>query len=223
MESTIVPRFKIKPPLHQKFYYLRKQLLLDSVSYQNVAKSSQRSAIRHLIAGFYSAKVRKGTAVDYLCNRCHIGEIIQILYKIDSQHPFQIVGLVAALSFVVVRLDNAYPFLPWYDGLNVRTCDNSSLRTDRLCCLSISIVFHFLRLFPLSGIALNVICDIEEFDLMLMEKYPDRIQNKYSQTKKRTYPMNVCEHCGNGQGWYYIYKDANEKIQGMKEIDVFTE
>ena len=56
-----------------------------------------------------------------------------------------------------------------------------------------------------------------------MEKYPDRIQNKYSQTKKRTYPMNVCEHCGNGQGWYYIYKDANEKIQGMKEIDVFTE
>ena len=58
---------------------------------------------------------------------------------------------------------------------------------------------------------------------MLMEKYPDRIQNKYSQTKKRTYPMNVCEHCGNGQGWYYIYKDVNEKIQEMKEIDVFTE
>lgn len=47
--------------------------------------------------------------------------------------------------------------------------------------------------------------------------------NKYSQTKKRTYPMNVCEHCGNGQGWYYIYKDVNEKIQEMKEIDVFTE
>lgn len=58
--------------LHQKFYYLRKQLLLDSVSHQDVAKSPQRIAIRHLIAGFYSAKVRKGTAVDYLGNRCHI-------------------------------------------------------------------------------------------------------------------------------------------------------
>lgn len=38
---------------------------------------------------------------------------------IDSQHPFQIVGLIAALSFVVVRLDNAYPFLPRYDALNL--------------------------------------------------------------------------------------------------------
>lgn len=44
---------------------------------------------------------------------------VQILYKIDSQHPFQIVGLIAALSFVVVRLDNAYPFLPRYDALNL--------------------------------------------------------------------------------------------------------
>ena len=70
---------------------------------------------------------------------------------------------------------------------------------------------------------LNVIGDIEEFDLMLMEKYPDKIQNKYSQTKKRTYPMNVCEHCGNGQGWYYIYRDVNEKIKAMNEIDTYSE
>lgn len=70
---------------------------------------------------------------------------------------------------------------------------------------------------------LNVIGDIEEFDLMLMEKYPDKIHNKYSQTKKRIYPMNVCEHCGNGQGWYYIYRDVNEKIKAMNEIDTYTE
>lgn len=69
---------------------------------------------------------------------------------------------------------------------------------------------------------LNVIGDIEEFDLMLMQKYPDKIQNKYSQTKKRTYPMNICEHCGSGQGWHYIYKDVNEKIKAMKEIDKYT-
>lgn len=49
--------FQNQTALHQKFHYLRKQLLLDSVSHQNVAKSPQRIAIRHLIAGFYSAKV----------------------------------------------------------------------------------------------------------------------------------------------------------------------
>lgn len=35
--------------------------------------------------------------------------------------------------------------------------------------------------------------------------------------------MNVCEHCGNGQGWYYIYRDVNEKIKAMNEIDTYTE
>lgn len=68
---------------------------------------------------------------------------------------------------------------------------------------------------------LNVIGDIEEFDYMLMEKYPNRIQNKYSQTIKKTYPMNVCSHCGSGQGWYFIYKDVNEQIQAMEEIKLF--
>ena len=35
--------------------------------------------------------------------------------------------------------------------------------------------------------------------------------------------MNVCEHCGNCQGWYYIYRDVNEKIKAMNEIDTYTE
>lgn len=67
---------------------------------------------------------------------------------------------------------------------------------------------------------LNVIGDIEEFDFMLMGKYPDRIQNKYSQTKQRTYPMNICEHCGSGQGWYYIYREINKNIKAMSKIDI---
>lgn len=45
---------------------------------------------------------------------------------------------------------------------------------------------------------LNVIGDIEEFDHMLTEKYPERMKNTYSKTKNRIYPMNVCSHCGNG-------------------------
>ena len=36
----------------------------------------------------------------------------------------------------------------------VCTCDNSSLRADRLSCLSIPMLYHLLRLFALCGIAL---------------------------------------------------------------------
>ena len=34
-----------------------------------------------------------------------IGEVIEILQKINPEHQFQIVGLVSALSFVIVRPD----------------------------------------------------------------------------------------------------------------------
>ena len=37
----------------------------------------------------------------------------------------------------------------------VRTCDNSSLKADRLTCLSIHILYHFFRLFALCGVALS--------------------------------------------------------------------
>ena len=39
--------------------------------------------------------------------------------------------------------------------LFVRTCDNSSLKADRLSCLSIHILYHFFRLFALCGVALS--------------------------------------------------------------------
>ena len=70
---------------------------------------------------------------------------------------------------------------------------------------------------------INVIGDIEEFDFFLMEKYPDRIKNTYSKTKDKIYPMNICSHCGSGQGWYFIYRDINKLIQEEKRIRVFDE
>lgn len=70
---------------------------------------------------------------------------------------------------------------------------------------------------------LNVIGDIEEFDHLLMEKYPERIKNTYSKTKNRIYPMNVCIHCGNGQGWYFIYRDINEMVKNNAEIKLFEQ
>ena len=37
----------------------------------------------------------------------------------------------------------------------VRACDNSSLKADRLSCLSIPILYHFFRLFELCGVVLS--------------------------------------------------------------------
>lgn len=70
---------------------------------------------------------------------------------------------------------------------------------------------------------LNVIGDIEEFDHLLMEKYPKRIKSTYSKTKNRIYPMNVCSHCGSGQGWYFIYKDINEMVKNGRQIELFEQ
>ena len=68
---------------------------------------------------------------------------------------------------------------------------------------------------------MNVIGDIMEYDHMLMEKYPERIKSVYSKTKNKTYPMNVCSHCGSGQGWYFIYRDINNVIKNKEEIQTF--
>ncbi len=70
---------------------------------------------------------------------------------------------------------------------------------------------------------LNVIGDIEEFDHLIMKKYPERIKNTYSKTKNRIYPMNVCSHCGNGQGWYFIYRDINDMVKNGEEIKLFEQ
>lgn len=44
-------------------------------------------------------KIRKGTIVNNLHDAAFIGEIIELLLKINPEHPFQIVGLVFAFSF----------------------------------------------------------------------------------------------------------------------------
>ena len=50
---------------------------------------------------------------------CHIRQVVQILHQIDPKHPFQIVGLISALSFVIARSDQADPFSPRYDSVDL--------------------------------------------------------------------------------------------------------
>ena len=70
---------------------------------------------------------------------------------------------------------------------------------------------------------IKVIGDIDEFDQLLIKKYPDRIKYIYSRTQNGIYPMNVCSHCGSGQGWYFIYRDINKMINSKLKLELFTE
>ncbi len=67
---------------------------------------------------------------------------------------------------------------------------------------------------------LNVIGSVDEYDSLLLEKFPRRIKLKYSSVQKREYPMNICTCCGARQGEYYIYRAVNERIKNMQRINV---
>ena len=70
---------------------------------------------------------------------------------------------------------------------------------------------------------LQVIGGNADLDEKLLGKFPEKIKIQYSKTQKRSYPMNVCEHCKAKQGEYFIYRRVNERIKNMQEIEVFTE
>ena len=89
----------------QKLHYLAKKLLLQSIAYQQIPKAAEGISIRHLVAGINAAELRKCAAVDCLCHRSLITQVIEILQQIQPQHGLQRIGFVAALSFVIARLD----------------------------------------------------------------------------------------------------------------------
>lgn len=65
---------------------------------------------------------------------------------------------------------------------------------------------------------LKVVGADERLDRLLMAEFPNKIRYKYSKVQKRSYPMNLCDHCGAIQGWNYVYRQVNEEIQEMQEI-----
>ena len=58
-------------------------------------------------------------AVYDLTGGCLIRQVVQILQNMNSKHQFQIVRLVPALSFVIVRLYNSYSFAPRNDAVHL--------------------------------------------------------------------------------------------------------
>ena len=78
---------------------------MDMVPDQQVSKPSDGVTVRDLVAGFYFAEIRKCTAVNNFVSCSFVGEVVQVLDKVDSQHQLKIVGFVAARSFIIARLD----------------------------------------------------------------------------------------------------------------------
>ena len=99
--------FQNETSFHKCGNHLREQLLLQSVLDQQIAKTTKGISVRNLITGIDAAEIRKRTAVDHFCYGCLITQVIQILQQVQSQHGLQRIGFVAALSFVIARLDQA--------------------------------------------------------------------------------------------------------------------
>lgn len=67
---------------------------------------------------------------------------------------------------------------------------------------------------------LKVVGDDEILDHILMKQFPEKIKTRYSKTQGRSYPMNLCDHCGAVQGWNFIYRQVNEMIKKMQNIEI---
>lgn len=63
----------------------------------------------------------------------------------------------------------------------------------------------------------------KKLDKILLEKFPDKIQKKYSGVLKKTCPMNICQHCGAKQGDFYVYEMVNQKIKKSEQIYFLTD
>lgn len=68
--------------------------------------------------------------------------------------------------------------------------------------------------------SINVLGEVESLDKILKLHYQDHIKDKYSATTNLIYAMNLCEHCGAQQGYYFIYEDINKKIQSNQKINI---
>ena len=95
--------FQNEASFHKRGDHLGKQLFLQSVLDQQIAKTAKGIAVRNLIAGIDTAEIRKCTTVDCFCYGCLIAQVVQILQQIQPQHSLQRIGFIATLSFVIAR------------------------------------------------------------------------------------------------------------------------
>lgn len=144
---------------------MSEQLSPQPVLDQQIPKTPQSIPVWNLVAGIDVTEIRKWATVYRFRNSRLITQVVQVLQQVQPQHDLQWIRLIAALSFVITRLNHGKPFLPWDDPFNliqkfffVRTCASSSLNAEIVICLSIFlyyIIFGCSCLFFLCGIAIE--------------------------------------------------------------------
>ena len=86
---------------------------------EQVAESADGVAVRNLIAGFHTTEIRKSPAVDDLISSAFVGQVVEILQKMNPQHQLQVVGLISALSLIVARSDQLLQLSPRHDPFDL--------------------------------------------------------------------------------------------------------
>lgn len=140
-------------------------------------------------------------------------EIIKSLNDESKRLPFKIYKL-RKRCYRCHKDTTIYTYIVFNDGTN----ENVEYPWDKIRLLENQNLMAHLQDPSIEYYGLLVIGDDERLDELIMNHYPDRIKVKYSKTQGRSYPMNLCEHCGAQQGWYFIYHEINELITNMKEI-----
>lgn len=101
-----------------------------------------------------------------------------------------------------------------------KTCEDVTYPWNKERLLKSQDVFAHVLDPSIEYYGLLVVGDLLQYDQMLMDRFPDKIKLKYSSVVKKTYPMNICCHCGAQQGNNYVYRQVNEMINAMTEIDI---
>lgn len=117
VESTIVSFFKISPRPVSRATPLCEQLFLQAMFYKDAPEPTNNISVRHLDCWILHHRTRKRYSCRLFRLPCLIRQAIKILQYMQMEHKFQQVGLVTVFSFVVVRLDNGFPFFPRDDLL----------------------------------------------------------------------------------------------------------
>lgn len=102
------------------------------------------------------------------------------------------------------------------DGTN----DNVTYPWDKKRALENQNIEAHMRCPEIEFYGIHILGQEPELDKILLEKYPENIAIKYSNTVKRSYAMNLCDCCKAGQGHFYVYYEINRIIQKKKQLTI---
>ena len=145
---------------------------------------------------------------------------IEILGIAEEQENIQSLKIyeLAKDCYRCHKITPIYTYIVFNDGTN----ESLLFPWDKKRLLRNQDIFSHLSDPSIEYYGLSVIGDDKNLDKQIMSEFPDNIKSVYSKTKNKEYPMNICCHCGAGQGWYFVFRIVNEKINKMEKIPLVS-